>query len=198
MQDFSLIDLDNLRQLLQDRLWPSRYIHSLGVADTARDLARHWHLDETRAYLAGLLHDSAKSWPEEQLLSLSILYGIPVDSWTLDHPDLLHGPVAAAMLIDEWDIEDEEIEKAIRCHTLPDKDMSSFDMIVFLADKIEPNRKPWDGLEQLRKLAYEDLERAMEFSLEHCMEYVRDKDGEVHPCTQEIWEFYRNRKQQRS
>ena len=193
MQDFSDIDMDDLRQRLQDRLWPSRYIHSLGTAETAQKLAAHWQLDETKAYLAGLLHDAAKSWPEEQLLSLSLLYGVPVDDWTLDHPDLLHGPIAAAMLIDEWNIEDDEIEKAIRCHTLPDEEMSPFDMIIYLADKIEPNRKPWDGLEELRKLAYEDLEKAMAAALAGCMSYVTAKDGDVHPSTAALLEQYRDR-----
>ncbi|MBQ1502317.1 MAG: bis(5'-nucleosyl)-tetraphosphatase (symmetrical) YqeK [Firmicutes bacterium] len=197
-QDLTELDLDDIRQRLQDRLWPNRYLHSLGTAETARELACHWQLDETKAYIAGLLHDAAKSWPEEQLLSLSLLYGVPVDDWTLDHPDLLHGPIAAAMLTEEWDIEDEEIEHAIRCHTLPDKEMTPLDTVVYLADKIEPNRRPWNGLEELRELAYKDLDEAMAASLAGCMAYVREKGGEVHPDTQGMLDFYRRRIEQRA
>jgi len=198
MQDFSDIDLELMRRRLQDRLWPNRYIHSLGTAEEAVRLAQRWGLREDKAYIAGLLHDHAKSWPEEQLLSLCLLYGISVDRWALDNPDILHGPVAAAMLTDEWDIEDEEIEKAIACHTLPDKDMSAFDMIIYLADKIEPQRKEHLHLEELRRLAYEDLDAAMELSLSSTIEYVEEKGGSIHPNTKEILQIYRNKIKERS
>ena len=48
---------EEMRARLEERLAPGRYQHSLGVADTAAELARRFGMDEERARTAGLLHD---------------------------------------------------------------------------------------------------------------------------------------------
>ena len=55
-------------ELLKTKLDDYRYIHSLGVAKSARHLAELYGADPEKAYFAGLLHDVMKnSAPEEQL-----------------------------------------------------------------------------------------------------------------------------------
>ena len=43
-----------------------RYLHSLSVAEVARDLAKFHHVDPKKAYIAGLLHDVTKYFSEQQ------------------------------------------------------------------------------------------------------------------------------------
>ena len=47
-----------------------RYNHSIGCADTAKKLAQIYKLDEEKAYTAGLVHDSAKNFENEELLKI--------------------------------------------------------------------------------------------------------------------------------
>ena len=53
----------------------------------------------------------------------------------------LHAPVSAYIANTEFKITDKEILSAIRWHTLGKLDMTDFEKIVFLADKIEPNTR---------------------------------------------------------
>jgi len=58
---------EEMRILLEQHLSPSRYLHSLGVADTAAALARRFGMNEERARIAGLLHDCGRMYGVEQL-----------------------------------------------------------------------------------------------------------------------------------
>ncbi|MBC7326261.1 MAG: HD domain-containing protein, partial [Moorella sp. (in: Bacteria)] len=58
-------------QLLAARLPAGRYRHSLGVADTAVELAAKNGVDPEQARLAGLLHDYARDLPPAELLDLA-------------------------------------------------------------------------------------------------------------------------------
>ena len=179
------IDITAIKKRLSQTLSPHRYQHSLGTAAEAEKLAKYWQIDPQKAYLAGLLHDCAKNKSTDEMLRLASLHNIPVDEWTKEHADILHGPVAAAMLEEEWGINDDEIADAIRMHTVPDAEMSDLAKIIYLADKIEPNRKPWPGLEKIRALAYSNLDQAIEAMLQNTMGFLTKRLDDVHPSTKE-------------
>lgn len=54
------MDYTEILKWLKDNLNEERYIHTLGTAECARELAKKYRLDSEKAYLAGLLHDCAK------------------------------------------------------------------------------------------------------------------------------------------
>ena len=58
-----------MKDILKKRLKPSRYEHSLGVSDTAVFLAKRFGVDETKAKVAGLLHDCAREYANDELLA---------------------------------------------------------------------------------------------------------------------------------
>lgn len=186
-------EIEKIKEKLQKMLAPNRYLHSLGTADAARQLARQWRLDEGQAYLAGLLHDFAKYYSKERLLTLAREGGLAIDEWTARHPGILHGPVAALRLRAEWGIDDAEIAAAIASHTLPQAEMGDLAKIVYLADKIEPGRQTWPGLARLRQLAYSDLDAAILATLDEVADYVAGKGREIYPGTEEIRRKYRNK-----
>jgi len=62
-------------------------------------------------------------------------------------------------------------------------------MIVFLSDKIEPSRRSYPVLEEVRALAQKDLAQAMLHSLESTLAYVRSQNTTPHPLTEKVAEW---------
>ena len=136
---------------LKDNLNEKRYIHTLGTADCAKELAKQFGLNEDKAYLAGLLHDCAKCFPNEELLDI-IHKHLDVEECEMLNYKTLHAPVSAYIAETEFGITDKEILSAIRWHTLGKLDMSDFEKIVFIADKIEPNTRDKEYSDKIREL----------------------------------------------
>ena len=65
------IDVEGYKIIMQKRLSPARYVHSVGVANTAAKLAGMNNLDLEKAYLAGLMHDYAREMTNTELLLLA-------------------------------------------------------------------------------------------------------------------------------
>ena len=68
----------------------------------------------------------------------------------------LHAPVSAYIAQKEFNVNDNEILSAIRWHTLGKLDMTDFEKIVFIADKIEPNTRDKDYSKKIKKILKED------------------------------------------
>lgn len=125
---------------LKGNLDEERLLHSLGSAQCAAELAVKFNIDEKRAYIAGLLHDCAKCLEKEKLVEIAQnIEELKEDE--RNNVKVIHAPVSAYLAKTEFGIEDEEILNSIRWHTLGRKDMSLFEKVVFLADKIEPNTR---------------------------------------------------------
>ena len=174
-----------LRQALTEK----RLAHSLLVTATARRLARIHHVSEDTAATAALLHDCAKCMPLATMQRIARDKRLLVDKETLQNGNLLHGPVGAVVAESEYGVSDPNVLSAIRCHTTGKIGMLPLDMIVYLADKIEPSRRSYPALERVRALADVDLTRAMRFSLESTLEYVRQQKEEPHPTTKRVAEW---------
>ena len=83
----------------------------------------------------------------------------------------------------------DEIYEAIRWHTTGKPDMSTLEKILYLADFIEPTRD-FPGLEELRKLAYRDLDAAMALALSMCLGDIRRRGREVYKDTLDAYHWY--------
>lgn len=134
------ISIDEIKVWLSENLDTKRYEHSIGVAETARSLAEKFKENPQKAFLAGLLHDCAKCLPKEQMLD--IINKTDVLQCEMINPKTYHAPVGAYLAKEKFGINDDEILSAIRWHTLGKKDMSIFEKIIFVADKIEPRTRP--------------------------------------------------------
>ena len=82
--------------------------------------------------------------------------------------------------------------KAIFSHTTGRPGMTAFDKILYLADYMEPTRD-FDGVEELRRLVWEDLDRAMILGLEMSVEDLEERGVPVHPDTLGILEELRRK-----
>lgn len=140
---------------LKENLNEKRYIHTLGTADCAKELAQKFGLNSEKAYLAGLLHDCAKCFSNEKLLDI-IHQHLNVEECEMLNYKTLHAPVSAYIAENEFKITDKEILSAIRWHTLGRLDMTDFEKIVFIADKIEPNTRDKEYSDKIRVLLDEE------------------------------------------
>lgn len=145
------MDYTKILEWLKNNLNEKRYIHTLGTADCAKELAKQFKLNQDKAYLAGLLHDCAKCFPNEKLLDI-IHKHLDVEECEMLNYKTLHAPVSAYIAETEFKITDKEILSAIRWHTLGKLDMTDFEKIVFIADKIEPNTRDEEYSAKIRDL----------------------------------------------
>ena len=67
--------------------------------------------------------------------------------------------------------------------------MTLLEKIIYMADYIEPNRD-FPGVEELRRLAYEDLDKAMALGLEMSLKDIRSSGQEPYKDTVEAFEWY--------
>lgn len=135
------MNTDFIKKTLKESLSEERYNHTLGTADCALKLAKKYGLDEKKAYLAGLLHDCAKCKSNDELLKIIKQELKNIDESELQNYKTLHAPVGEYFARTMYNIDDSEILNAIRYHTIGRVNMSLFEKIIFLADKIEENTR---------------------------------------------------------
>lgn len=185
---YTKIDMESLFSWLKDNLSEKRYIHSIGTAECARDLAIKFGLDSEKAYMAGLLHDCAKCFSNEKLLEI-INNNLNVQKIELMNYKTLHAPVSAYIAKNNFWVEDNEILSAIRWHTLGKIDMTDFEKIIFLADKIEPKTRDKDYLEEVRDYLKEEngLNKAMLKCYKETIKSLVKRDLKICPVTIDIY-----------
>ena len=187
-------ELEKYQKKLQRHLDKGRYEHTLGVMYTCASLAMAYHYDIEKAMLAGLLHDCAKNVPNDKKLELCKKHHIEVTQVERENPFLLHAKVGAWIAKKKYDVKDEEILHAIQVHTTGEPAMGTLDMILFVADYIEPHRDKASNLPQIREMAFQNLERAVEKILYDTLHYLNEKSGRIYPTTEITYEYYKNRK----
>ena len=72
--------------------------------------------------------------------------------------------------------------EAIFWHTTGRANMTLLDKILYMADYIEPNRD-FDGVEELRRLAYTDLDQAMLLGVESTIQEMEQRGVPIHKNT---------------
>lgn len=152
---YTKINSEEILKWLKENLTEERYIHTLGTAECAKELASRYGLNEEKAYTAGLLHDCAKCFSTEKLLDI-IKDNLDIDESEMLNYKTLHAPVSAYVAEKEFGVTENEILSAIRWHTLGKVDMSDFEKIIFLADKIEPNTRDKKYSEEIRAILDEE------------------------------------------
>ena len=179
----------SLTALLKARLSKKRFTHSVNVARAAFALAERWGAEPQKAYLAGLLHDCCKELPfsEQEELMREGPFAVSDAEW-LCKP-VWHGVAAASYMHAELGIEDEEILGAARWHTVGRADMTRLEEIVYMADLISADRTYRD-VERFRKMAQNDLEKAMLCAFEWAIESVLKKETPLPVSTVEAYNFY--------
>ena len=168
--------IDKIKEDLKNTLSERRYIHSLGVMEMAVELAQIYNVDEKKAELAGLLHDNAKEMTPEELLKYVDDNNIKISEVERINTKILHGKIGADIAKKKYGVS-KEIQEAIEYHTTTNPNMTNLDKIVFVADKIELNRKSATyDIEAERELAKKDLDGAVIFIINSNITSLIQKD----------------------
>lgn len=184
--------INKITEDLRDTLKPQRFKHTLGVADTAKEMAETFNVNPNKAYFAGMLHDCAKNLSDVELLKICRENNIEISECEVKSPYLLHGKVGAHIAKSKYGITDKEILSAIVWHTTGKPDMTDLEKIVFSADYIEPGRYKQPNLKFLRELAHKDLDLLTFNILKDTVEYLKSRNsGSIDYNTISAYEFYK-------
>ena len=192
-RNYRNLSMEELEQVVVSLLKPSRVAHVLGCRDTAIQLAKHWGADVTDAARAGLLHDITKAIDGPLQLTLCGEYGTMLDDFSRRYPKTLHA-LTGSLVAERIFGENEAVVSAIRHHTTGKADMNLLEKIIYIADYMEPNRD-LPGIEQLRMLAYTDLDAALKLGLNMTLEYLARQGSEVSPESRQALDWL-NRKEE--
>lgn len=173
------LPLAELKEVGLSLLKPQRIRHVVGCSETAAALAEHYGADVTDAARAGMLHDVTKALTGEEQLKLCENYGMILNQFERENPKLLHAKTGAAVARRIFG-ENDAVCRAIEWHTTGRAGMSMLEKIIYLADYMEPSRD-FDGVEELRRLTWTDLDAAMLLGLEMTMQQLREKGSQIGP-----------------
>ena len=193
MSDKHKTDINELRRIMEQELSSKRYLHTLGVSYTAACLAMAHGADMESAMTAGLLHDCAKPLKGEEQIALCEKHQLDIsDVERLNPSALLHAKVGAYLAQSRYGVTVPDILNAIKYHTTGRPKMSKLEKILYIADLIEPGRKHVADLEQIRQMAYQDLDATMARILENTLAYLKTTDGQIDTMTEETYQYYKH------
>ena len=187
--DYIKLSLEETNKWLKENLNEKRYQHSLGTAECAKELAKHFGQNEEKAYIAGLLHDCAKCFSDEKLLEIIDKYLDDVDSDERSNKKTLHAPGSYYIAKTVFGLEDTEMLSAIRWHTLGKINMTDFEKIIFLADKIELRTRSKEYRNKITKDLYSEngLNKAILECYKETIKSLADRNLIICPLTVEIY-----------
>ena len=175
------------KELVRSRLSDKRYEHTLNVKKMAVKLAKRYGVDEDKAALAALLHDSAKEISKDEMRELMRQYPQYAEGGETRPTPVWHGICAAILARTEWGVTDEAVLSAIACHTAGKAGMTQLDKILYLADMTSAERD-WPGVEKLRKLEMKDLDAAMLAALKQTNGFVLSEGKPLDPESKAAYE----------
>ncbi len=139
-------------------------------------------LDRAQVALAAWGHDIARALSPQELLARARGFGLEVSPVEEEAPILLHGPVGAEILRQEYGIDDPQVLAAARFHSTGRAEMSLLEKVIFVADKIEPGKvRASPALARVRELADRDLDAAILEYLDQMLIVAREEGWPLHP-----------------
>lgn len=192
-------NLSIIMEKLSNKLNKKRYLHSVGVMDTAACLAMKYDYDINKARYAGILHDCAKYLSGEKLLEKAEKYHISLSETEKENPDLLHAKVGKFIAREEYGIEDEEILNAIFYHTTGRPNMNLLEKIIFISDYIEPYRtEEIPEIAKIRKTAFENMDKCVALICSNSLGYLNQKKAKIDKLTVETYDYYKDNIERKS
>ena len=198
---FESLDDEAWQQLLDAEEWAwthqsqERRLHAASVAQYAGKLAALNGEDVRLAALGGLLHDVAKTMPENERDML-------VDRYFARYPSeraglgscvneaLAHGPASAMLVWERSGVRDDRLSEAIAFHSTAAPDMSRLSELLFLADKIAYDRS-FERLDDIRSLAETgSIAEAMRLCLREVLGALKRMNEAPCPLTLQALDYY--------
>lgn len=174
---------------VEARIKPKRFQHTLGVEETAVQLARIYGVNPYEASIAALLHDNAKNLSNEELYRICQTY-YPQYNLTQEYSSVFHAFAGAITAKSRYSELSNDVINAICFHTTGRPNMSTLEKIIYAADYAEPGREPFPGLELIREYLFNDLDDGIRHMLQQTVDYVKMKKKKIHPLTITTLDYY--------
>lgn len=184
-----MFELEKVLEFLRENLDDFRYGHSIRVMETAVELARIHGVDEEKAQMAGILHDSGKWKSREKTLQKVQDWGIILSEEERAEYNLVHGALSTYIAKNIFAIEDEDVLNAIKNHITGRPAMSDLEKIVYIADMIEPARN-YEFVDDFRAMAKVDLDRTMYEILNENLAHLIRNDRYIAGTSLEARNYY--------
>ena len=155
------MDIQQIETDLSNKLSKKRFIHTLGVVESAIYLAKKYGANVEDAHIAA---------------------DLSCDADMLRSGALLHGLAGMVLANTQYGITNREVLEAIRVHTTGKVGMSKLDKIIFLADYIEPNRN-FPGVNDIRKAAEQSLDDGVLCGFDMTIRHLIDSGDTIYPLT---------------
>ncbi|MBQ4098862.1 MAG: nicotinate (nicotinamide) nucleotide adenylyltransferase [Clostridia bacterium] len=167
-----------------DNLTEKRLIHTKGVIALSIKYAKAFGVSLKKTVKSALLHDVAKYLRAEDYPNFVSPKGVP--------SQVMHQYLGAYVAEHILGVKDRQIINAVKYHTSAKPNMSLLGKIIFTADMLEEGRS-YEGVEQIRKLSFEDFDKAFLLSIQRSLDYVYERGVEVYPLTLKAYEYYKRR-----
>ncbi|MEW6620254.1 MAG: bis(5'-nucleosyl)-tetraphosphatase (symmetrical) YqeK [bacterium] len=178
-----MVELDKIELKLKDILSQKRYNHCLNTQNLASFLARHYVVEPHKVRIAALLHDCAKDLSDELLKDYLKKYGIILDELESKEKQLWHAPVGMVLAQEKFGITDKEILRAIRIHPTLDKNSSTLEKIVYVADYMEYMKSNGEekSYQRLKNIAITELGIVTFWIINFKILDILKSNGSIHP-----------------
>lgn len=170
------------KKIIEEKLKPKRFKHSLNVADSAVELAKKYGEDVDKSYICGLLHDVMKNSSSDEQLAEINKANITLSELESSNPKLWHAYAGSAYMKCELDIKDEEMLSAVYYHTTARANMSMLEKIIYIADYISDDRD-YPGVDEMRRLAFENIDKAVLEGTRFSITDLANRHMAIHPDT---------------
>lgn len=129
-----------------------------------------------------MFHDLARLYAKDRLIAECEARAMPIDAFARANPIVLHAPLGAELAHEIFGIDDPDVLSAIRKHTVAAPVMGPLDVVVYLADALEPGRD-YPERAGYATLAERDPDAAMRAVLGSTITYLRDRGLAIAPDT---------------
>lgn len=158
--------------------------HVIRVVSEARRLAAIHGADVHAATIAALGHDLLRAHSDDRLLTIAAEQNYALDPADAMEPILLHGPLAVPILQERYKVLDGDVLGAIAFHTTANAGMTLLQKVLFIADKIEPQKlERHPRVHAVAELAEHDLDAVMLAYLDYHVEVAVASGWPLHSHT---------------
>ncbi|MCH2309841.1 MAG: bis(5'-nucleosyl)-tetraphosphatase (symmetrical) YqeK [SAR202 cluster bacterium] len=165
--------------------------HLHRTAKLGRELSLLHDVNDEKVFVACIAHDIAKKLDVNEMLQESKLNKLTISYEEENSPILMHGPLAASWLEKNFKCNDQEILDSVFFHTTGRPYMSQVEKLVFLADKVEPNKvERTPDLQEVLDLCFLDLDAAIVKYIDMKIQQLLNQGKIIHPLAIQTRNFY--------